>query len=210
MSVNYAVREPKSCGLGTDWAREFVARQFGQVAADAIYAALPLYQRGPRKGQPKGWVLWTKCVKGGWVKTGAYDHDGGRGCGFVMAPGTHDVKIVLTNPNYLPGDRFPSLDAGDRRGLPTDPNRETDQQWAGRCAHAIYVLAGKPVPAELAAPVVPELCHPKAATPKLIVLDVMGYYVAQLTRENRVAALADETTVEAACMVKLWKAWEQA
>jgi hypothetical protein len=151
MSVNYAVREAKSAPLASDFARQFVVRHFGQQVADIIYANLPTYKRGPNKGQPKGWVIWTKCVKGGWVRSGAYDHDAQRGNGYVMAPGTHDVRIVLVNPGYLP-DKYPSLAAGDRRGLPTDPNRETDEQWTKRCGRAILQLQGKPVPAELEEP----------------------------------------------------------
>lgn len=151
MGVNYAVREQKSCSLSSDWAREFVIRHFGALAAEKIFAALPRYVRGKNKGQPKGWVQWVKCTHGGWVKTGSYDHDAGRGNGYVMAPGTHDVKIILTHPAYSP-ERCPSLDAGDRRGLPTDTNRETDEQWANRCARAIYQLAGLPVPAEFVEP----------------------------------------------------------
>lgn len=151
MGVNYAVREGKSAPLCSNFAREFIVRHFGQQATDMIYAHAPKYQRGPSKGQPKGWVSWTKCVKGGWVRKGSYDQDAQRGNGYVMAPGTHDVKIVLTNPGFLP-EKYPSLDAGDRRGLPTDPNRETDEQWAKRCGRAILQLQNKPVPAELEEP----------------------------------------------------------
>ncbi len=74
MGVNYAIREKKSAPLCTDFTREFLTRHFGQQAADAIYEAAPKYKRGPNKGAPKGWAVWTKCTKGGWVRTGSYDH----------------------------------------------------------------------------------------------------------------------------------------
>lgn len=178
--------------MNSDWAREFVARHFGPHAADKIYAALPKYQRGKNKGQPKGWVMWTKCTKGGWVKTGGYDHDAQQGNGYVMAPGTHDVKIVLTHPAYIP-DRYPSLDAGDRRGLPTDANRETDAEWAIRCARAIYQLAGLPVPTEFVAPAPVE--PPFNASQ--FVHDVAKYFILSTQRDGYVNfAKADSPEAE--------------
>lgn len=189
MGVNYAVREQKMTALHSDFAREFVARQFGTLAAEKIYAALPLYKRGKNKGLVKGFITWTKCIKGGWVRTGAYDHDAARGCGHVMAPGTHDVKIVLENPAYA--EKVYGLEAGQRRGLPTDANRETDEQWAARCARALYQMQGLPVPAEFAEPPAPELCHPKANRPEEILSDVMSYLTLQLHRENRLQELAE-------------------
>lgn len=135
MSVNYAAKETKTSELGNDFAKSFVARQYGELAAAAIFAALPVYQRGKRKGQPKGWVVWTKCTKGGWVRSGPYDHDAGRGNGHVMQPGTHDVQIVFSNPNFTPDGQRYGLEAGQRRGV------ETDQEWADRCGKAIADMA---------------------------------------------------------------------
>lgn len=204
MPVNYAVREQKSSPLGTDFAKEFVTRHFGELAAAAIYANLPLYKRGKYKGQPKGWVIWTKCVKGGWVRKGAYDHDSGRGNGYVMPPGTHEVQIVLINPGFVPQgrDNF-GLEAGQRRGLPTDPNRETDEQWAIRCGRAIYQMQGLPVPAELAEPPAPEPCHPKANKPEEIISDIMGHIVRGLHRENRLQELEDPNSAPTKALLLL-------
>lgn len=201
MGVNYAVREQKMTALCSDFAREFVARQFGKLAAEQIYAALPLYKRGKNKGQVKGFITWIKCIKGGWVRTGAYDHDAGRGCGHVMAQGTHDVKIVLENPAYA--EKVYGLEAGQRRGLPTDANRETDEQWAIRCGRAIYQMQGLPVPAELAEPPAPELCHPKAGRPEEILSDAMKFIVLGLQRENRLLELQDPNSAATAAMILL-------
>lgn len=136
MPVNYAIREGKSCSLSADFAKDFLKRKFGELATEAIYANLPLYKRGPRKGQPKGWVIWTKCVKGGWCRLGSYDHDAGRGNGFVMSPGTHNVMVVLINPGFVPEGRGNfGLEADNRRG------DEAEQDWANRCGEAIKVMA---------------------------------------------------------------------
>lgn len=193
MSVNYAVRQEKNSPLASDFAREFVARQFGQQAADQIYAALPKYQRGPSKGQPKGWVLWTKCLKGGWVRKGPYDHDAQRASGYVMAPGTHDIRIMLVHPAYAQ-DKTYTLDAGDRR------SNETDEQWATRCGRAIYQMQGKPVPEALAEPqpAVEDLCHPKAATPKEIVADAFMHWYRGLVTDGTVGNISIEGTPEEA------------
>lgn len=136
MSVNYAAREFKNTNLASDFAKQFVTRHFGELATEKIYAALPLFKRGRFKGQPKGWLLWTKCTKGGWVRMGSYDHDAGRGNGFVMQPGTHDVRICLVNPAFTSDlSTTYCLESGQRR------EAETDQEWADRCGLAITQMA---------------------------------------------------------------------
>jgi hypothetical protein len=177
MGVQYAKCEEKSSPLASDFAREFVARHFGQQATEMIYANAPKYQRGPSKGQPKGWVIWTKCTVGGWVRRGSYDADAQRGNGFVMRPGTHDVKIMFVHPAYA--NNAVTLDAGDRRGFATDPNRETDEQWAKRCGRAVLQMQGKPVPAELAEPpYVPPFNAEK------FVQDVVKYFVMSVQHDG--------------------------
>jgi hypothetical protein len=127
IGANYAIRENKVCSLHLDFAREFVKRQFGALAAEKIYDALPLYTRGKNKGKVKGYITWTKCVKGGWVKTGAYDQDA---CGYVLAQGTHDARITIEWP-AKPAREAYGLEAGQRRAV------ETEIEWADRCEMAL-------------------------------------------------------------------------
>ena len=77
-----ATHEPKSAKLKDEFARDMLARRLGQDAADRIYAALPLYQRGPSKGQPKGQLCWEKVSVGGWSNYG------------VLRPGTDALRIA--------------------------------------------------------------------------------------------------------------------
>jgi hypothetical protein len=84
--VQYARYEMKSAPLAQEFGQQFLARRFGQEEARAILEAMPKYVRGPKKGQPKGHIVWVKCSVGGWVR-GAY---GGR----VLKPGVHEVQVV--------------------------------------------------------------------------------------------------------------------
>lgn len=203
MAVNYAIRETKSSPLASTFAREFMERQFGKLATDAIYDAAPKYKRGPSKGQPKGWVMWEKCIKGGWVRTGAYDHDSMRGNGFVMAPGTHNVRVLFTHPAYA-NEKTVSLEAGQRRGLPTDVNRETDEQWAIRCKRAVLQITGQPVPEELKeAPYVPPFSEKK------FIEDVLRHYVMDVQREGNVPNFSKPESIEAQVMVALANALQE-
>jgi hypothetical protein len=50
--------------LATDqFARDYLVRLFGQPALDS----LPTLERGPNKGQPKGWLIWRTAMSAGWV-----------------------------------------------------------------------------------------------------------------------------------------------
>ena len=93
--VNYAQTTQRSAALHTDFARQFVERRWGKVVADALYAALPQYSRGPRRGMVKGYVHWTKCERGGWVRGGERREDG-QAVGHVERPGVRDVRVRWT------------------------------------------------------------------------------------------------------------------
>lgn len=124
MAVQRAVAEPKFAPLNSDFARSFVARHFGQAAADAIYEALPKITRGKNKGQVKGLVLWTKCSVGGWYRGDNQGWNDGGPSGYVLRPGSHKVRIVANHYG-------PSLEAGARRGA------HTDSDWTEWCVRAI-------------------------------------------------------------------------
>lgn len=181
MSVNYAETSTKVCSLFEDFARQFVERQYGKLAAEKIYANLPKYQRGKNKGKVKGWVRWTKCTKGGWVRKGPYDHDGQRACGYVMGKGTHNVEILLVNPFYCPDKAGTyGLEAGNRREV------EKDEQWAARCEMGIRNMQGlditKPSPVE-------ETCHPLAHLPGRILEDAARHMLT--ARVSELNAMVD-------------------
>lgn len=78
--TNYAKIKTKTAYLSNDFGESYARYLFG----DKIINTLPRYIKGQRKGLLKGKLIWKKCTKGGWVKTGPY-HDGG--CGYVQAPG---------------------------------------------------------------------------------------------------------------------------
>lgn len=62
----YARIEERTARLDTDFGFAKAVEWFGQEAVDA----LPKYVRGPKAGRPKGFYVWTKVVRGGWVRDG--------------------------------------------------------------------------------------------------------------------------------------------
>lgn len=85
----YAVVERKVAPLYSEFARSFLERHFSPAVIVALYERVGTYSRGPRKGLAKGYVHWLKCSVGGWHR------DDGRGG--VLIPGTHQVRVHLTN-----------------------------------------------------------------------------------------------------------------
>lgn len=94
--AHYAqVERGKYAPLLSDFARDFVTRKWGPELASIIFEECPRYVRGPKKGQPKGWVKWDKCTKGGWFRTGPNYYGEPGTNGYVMAPGVQNVRIVF-------------------------------------------------------------------------------------------------------------------
>jgi hypothetical protein len=89
--TNRAKFDTKSAPLASDFGRDFAVRWFGRDIVDS----LPHYVRGAKKGQPKGWIVWTRCTRGGWVNEWS-DGDGGYG-GHVARPGDYDSVIIEIN-----------------------------------------------------------------------------------------------------------------
>ena len=77
---------------------EFVEGMARRYFGDEIVGALPRYVRGKRKGQLKGFLQWQKVLKGGWVKTGPYDHDGMRASGYVERRVGKVINVDLSIP----------------------------------------------------------------------------------------------------------------
>ncbi len=127
LMVQYASIERKSCRLSEDFAVQFVTRRFGNEIAALIFAEMPTYSRGPRKGKTKGFVIWNKVAKGGWVRTGPSYH--GSPSGHVAIPGTHDVQVVLELPE----------DWNNAYGIHEKGRRENQstEDWATEVSYSI-------------------------------------------------------------------------
>ena len=82
----YANFDKKQAYLSSDFGKEFAERIFGKEFVDS----LPKFVKGKRKGKTKGEILWTRCIKGGWVKTARE-----RGEGFVETQKGKIVAIVI-------------------------------------------------------------------------------------------------------------------
>lgn len=80
--------------LNTAFGMELACKKFN-MTPEQITEKVGVYQRGKRKGQVKGQLQWLKVTKGGWVKTGAYDHEQMRACGFVAKPGTCFAFMIV-------------------------------------------------------------------------------------------------------------------
>lgn len=99
--------------LNEDFGRQFVERRWGAELAAQIFERMPRYQRGPKKGQLKGWVRWLKVEVGGWQRTGPAYH--GTPTGRVLTPGSHDVRVCLDfegrysfSPDAIPSSLTPA------------------------------------------------------------------------------------------------------
>ena len=82
----------------------YISGEFGESMArryfgDEIVDAMPRYVRGNRKGQFKGQLVWTKVIRGGWVRTGAYDGDYGPS-GYPERRVNQIIEVVLSIPQW--------------------------------------------------------------------------------------------------------------
>lgn len=94
MTVNYAIFQGRSAYLSEDFGKELAMKKFNLSEAQ-LEQIVGRYVRGKRKGLLKGKIVWTKCTKGGWVKTGPYDWDAERACGYVQPVGKcKDFQLV--------------------------------------------------------------------------------------------------------------------
>lgn len=88
MATNYAQIDTRSAALDTDFGEEMARKWFG----DDVVDALPKYIRGKRAGRPKGFYVWTKVVRGGWVR--GYDREDGyveTRVGLTIERGLHEL-----------------------------------------------------------------------------------------------------------------------
>ena len=94
MKVNYAQFISRFAYLSEDFGRDLAMRKFS-LSAEQLEQIVGRYSRGKRKGLLRGKIVWTKCVRGGWVKTGPYDQDAMRACGYVQPVGKcKDFQLV--------------------------------------------------------------------------------------------------------------------
>ena len=70
--MTHAQFETGEAVLSSDWGEAKARAWFGDAAVDA----LPRYVRGPNAGKPKGVYVWTKVVRGGWVRCPELDGGG--------------------------------------------------------------------------------------------------------------------------------------
>lgn len=91
--INYAQFQFLNAYLSTDFGRDLACKKLG-LTPEELAAKVGRYVRGKRKGMLKGQLQWVKVIKGGWVKTGAYDFDVMQGNGFVAKPGISFAYVV--------------------------------------------------------------------------------------------------------------------
>jgi hypothetical protein len=59
-----AVIITRTAPLHSEFGFSYATRLFGEETI----ASLPLYVRGPHKGEVKGWLVWLKAESGGWAE----------------------------------------------------------------------------------------------------------------------------------------------
>jgi hypothetical protein len=94
MAVQRAAFEKKVAPLSTEFGRKVAVEKFGEQTV----AAFPTFSRGPRKGQLKGFLCWTKCAVGGWT----HDHPDSPGRSGVVRPGTSHWRLAVAHPDADP------------------------------------------------------------------------------------------------------------
>lgn len=82
----------------------YISGEFGESMArryfgDEVVDSMPRYVRGERKGQLKGQISWTKVVRGGWVRTGAYDDNYGPS-GYPERRVNQIIEVELSIPQW--------------------------------------------------------------------------------------------------------------
>ena len=77
----------RTAPLHSEFGHSYAIRLFGEEAIDS----LPRYQRGPHKGELKGWLVWKKAERGGFA-----DEYG------VVAPGLVWARITATAYSETP------------------------------------------------------------------------------------------------------------
>jgi hypothetical protein len=96
--TNYAHIEPRTAYLSSEFGEELARKWFGDESVDS----LPRYSRGPRKGQLKGAITWSKVIRGGWVR-GDRETASGAATGYVETRVGHIFDRKLRELN---SDRF--------------------------------------------------------------------------------------------------------
>ena len=106
MSTNSYKCELKSAPMSSEFGLNYAMKVF-KKNEEEFKSLCGTYKRDTKYakiGDIKGWINWYKVVKGGWCKTGAYDFEAGRGCGFVVKNGitfNHRLSVyqdvVLSN-----------------------------------------------------------------------------------------------------------------
>lgn len=93
--VQRAAFETKTAPLSSEFGRKVASEKFGEQ----VVASFPTFSRGPRKGELKGFLCWTKCTVGGWT----HNHpDKGGDRGGVLRPGTYHWRLTMAHPQADP------------------------------------------------------------------------------------------------------------
>lgn len=76
--------------IASEFGENLARKWFGDDAVDA----LPIYVKGEKKGQKKGWLTWEKCIEGGWVYPDAFKEGFNVTRGYVAKPSKIRYKAI--------------------------------------------------------------------------------------------------------------------
>jgi len=85
----------RESGLTSDWSVSMACKWFNLTEAELESIVGGRKTRGASAGKLRGGLAWSKTVRGGWVKTGQYNHDAQHGNGYVIAPNTIVFRALL-------------------------------------------------------------------------------------------------------------------
>lgn len=101
MKVNRAIFQSRFAYLSEDFGKELAMKKLN-CTEEELEKIVGRYVKGKRKGLLKGKIAWTKCIKGGWVKTGPYNEELMRATGYVAIPNScKDFAIVDSWTNEM-------------------------------------------------------------------------------------------------------------
>jgi hypothetical protein len=126
MRSRQAATRLRSADLASDFGRDLAVRWFGEEAL----ASLPVLKAGPRKGKPKGFVLWLSTIEAGyhvnagggvaagttvraWIAPGAYSGEDSAYQGMWLGR----VQAVCGSRALLGPEARAAWMAAERRGM---------------------------------------------------------------------------------------------
>lgn len=95
------IKESRAMLFG-EFGQNLACKKFN-LTIEELAKAVGVKTRGKHKGSLRGEIRWLKTTRGGWVKTGQYDHEAMRGHGFIAPNNKCFYFQIVANGEVLYG-----------------------------------------------------------------------------------------------------------